>query len=142
MKSLLVLLALTLTTSAFARDYNRDGRVNTNDGGAIIRIEVGNERDNDSRAMMRRMVQLERAVRELQNRVYDLEDDARPQTREVRIYTCEMNSDFNELGIGAPALTEIEARENARIACVKKANHEMFCRNTPRCETRIEIQRI
>lgn len=141
MKSLLVLLALTLTTSAFARETNRDGRFNTNDGGTIIRIEVGNDRDTDSRQMMRRMVQLERAVRELQNRVYDLEDDARPQTRDVRIYTCEMTSDFGDTSIGASALTELEARKNAENAC-GKVRHPMFCDNTPRCEMRIETQRI
>lgn len=141
MKSLLVLLALTLTTSAFARETNRDGRFNTNDGGTIIRIEVGNDRDTDSRQMMRRMVQLERAVRELQNRVYDLEDDARPQTREVRIYTCETSSDFGDSHIGLPALTEIEARSNAKKACMQRRN-AMFCENTVRCETRIETQRI
>lgn len=137
MKSLLVLLALTLTTSAFARD----GRINTNDGGTIIRIEVGNDRENDSRAMMRRMVQLERAVRELQNRVYDLEDDARPQTREVKIYTCHTYSDFGDSAIGAPAFTEMEARNNAKLACSKN-RHEMFCRNEAKCEMRIEYQRI
>lgn len=140
MKSLLVLLALTLTTSAFARG-DRDGRTNTNDGGTIIRIEVGNDRENDSRAMMKRMVQLERAVRELQNRVYDLEDDARPQTREVRIYTCETASNFGEGYIGLPSLSELEAKNNARNACQQK-RHSMFCENAIRCETRIEIQRI
>lgn len=139
MKSLLVLLALT--TSAFARDNNRDGRMGTNNGVTIIRIEVGSERDSDSRAVMRRMMQLERAVRELQNRVYDLEDDARPQTREVRIYTCELTSNFGESYIGSQALTELEARNSAKNACTQRRN-PMFCDSTPTCESRIEIQRI
>ncbi|MEA9354811.1 hypothetical protein SHI21_01265 [Bacteriovorax sp. PP10] len=141
MKSLLVLLALTLTTSAFARDNNRDGRMGTNDGGTIIRIEVGNDRDTDSRATMKRMIQLERAVRELQNRVYDLEDDARPQTREIKVYTCETTSDFGEGFLGAPALTELEARSNAKKACMQRRS-SMFCENVARCETRTEIQKI
>lgn len=141
MKSLLVLLALTISVTAMARDDRNDGRYTKNDGGTIIRIEVGNDRDTDSRQMMRRMVQLERAVRELQNRVYDLEDDSRPQTREVKIYTCEVTSNFGESFIGAPALTELEARNSAKTECAKKRN-PMFCENTTRCESRIEIRRI
>jgi hypothetical protein len=138
MKSLLVLLALTLTTSAFARD----GRINTNDGGTIIRIEVGNDRDNDSRAMMKRMVQLERAVRELQNRVYDLEDDARPQTREQKIVTCALKTNFNGTFIGK-APTQIEAQTIAIQQC-ERANAN-FCdfnlSQTLRCEEAIEVVR-
>jgi len=140
MKSLLVLLALTVSVTAMARD-DRDGRYTKNDGGTIIRIEVGNERDTDSRQMMRRMVQLERAVRELQNRVYDLEDDARPSVREVRIYTCEVTSNFGDSHLGSPALTELEAKNSAKLACSQRRN-PMFCENTPVCESRIETRRI
>lgn len=142
MKSLLILLALTLTTSAFARDNNRDGRMGTNNGGTIIRIEVGSERDSDSRAVMRRMMQLERAVRELQNRVYDLEDDARPQTREQKIVTCALKSSFNGTFIGK-ASTQIEAQSIAIQQCERaKASFCDFALNQNlRCEESIEVVR-
>lgn len=109
MKSLLVLLALTVSVNATAKDDRDSGRYTKNDGGTIIRIEVGSDRDSDSRQMMRRMVQLERAVRELQNRVYDLEDDSKPQTREVKVYTCVLPTSFDGTFVGKGS-TEIEAK--------------------------------
>ena len=139
MKSLFVLLALTLSVSAIAKDTN-NGRYTKNDGGTIIRIEVGNDRDTDSRKMMSRMVQLERAVRELQNRVYDLEDDSRPATREVKVYTCEITSSFGASYLGSPALTELEAKNSAKKACTKNES-AMFC-GTPVCESILEYRRI
>jgi hypothetical protein len=142
MKSLLVLLALTLTTSAFARDNIRDGRLVTNSGGTIIRIEVGNERDTDSRATMKRMVQLERAVRELQNRVYDLEDDARPQTREQKVVTCALRTSFNGTFIGK-ATTKLEAQSIAIQQCERA--QASFCdfnlSQRLTCEESIEVVR-
>lgn len=140
MKSILVLLALTVSVSAFARDQR--GRVELNNGQTIIRIDVGNERDTDSRAMAMRMAKLERAVRELQNRVYDLEDDSRPLTREVKIHICTSTSNFDDRNVGDPALTETEARASALKACAK-TRHPMFCEeDNVRCESRIEIQKI
>jgi len=138
MKSLLVLLALTLTTSAFARD----GRINTNDGGTIIRIEVGNDRESDTRETSKRIARLERAVRELQNRVYDLEDDQRPQTREQKVVTCALKTSFNGTFIGK-ASTKLEAQSIAIQQCeVAKAS---FCdfnlSQTLKCEESIEIVR-
>lgn len=140
MKSLLVLLALTLTASAFARDTYRDGRVGTNDGGTIIRIEVGNDRESDTRETSKRIARLERAVRELQNRVYDLEDDQRPQTREVKIYTCAVTTSFDGTFIGK-ATTELEARSIAIQRCdAAKANFCTFS-SSMRCDSSIEVVR-
>lgn len=141
MKSLLVLLTLTMSVSAFARD-SYEGRFTKNDGTTIVRIEVGNDRDNDTRAMTRRIIQLERAVRELQNRVYDLEDDARPLTREVTLYTCSMRSNFNEFFAGDESLSEAQARASVIGKCTK-VRHPMFCEDTKvKCDSRKEIQRI
>lgn len=142
MKSLLVLLALTVSVTAVARDDRYvDGRYTKNNGDTIIRIEVGNDRDTDTRAMMRRMVQLERAVRELQNRVYDLEDDARPQTREVRVFTCILPTSFNGTFIGKGS-TEIEAKAEASRAC--EGGGASFCglHKITKCESSIEVVKI
>ena len=139
MKSLLVLLALTLSVTAIAKDTN-NGRYTKNNGETIIRIEVGNDRDTDSRKMMYRMVQLERAVRELQNRVYDLEDDSRPATREVRVYTCEITSSFGASYLGSPALTELEAKNSAKNACTQNES-AIFC-GAPVCESILEYRKI
>lgn len=102
--------------------------------------DVGNERDTDVRGMAHRMAKLERAVRELQNRVYDLEDDARPIEREVKVVTCVMNTTFNGAFIGKSS-TEIEARANTINNC-KKGGREAFCStNQIKCETSVEIVR-
>lgn len=140
MKSLLVLLALTVSVTAMAKDDRYSGSFTKNDGGTIIRIEVGSERDTDSRQMIKRMVQLERAVRELQNRVYDLEDDSRPQTREERVYTCVLSTSFDLTFIGKGS-TEIEAKAQANKAC--QAAGASFCgvHRIVGCESSIEIVR-
>ena len=139
MKSLLVLLALTVSVTAMAKD-DRDGRYTKNDGDTIIRIEVGNDRDTDSPQMMRRMVQLERAVRELQNRVYDLEDDSRPQTYEVKVFTCVLPTSFDGTFIGKGS-TEIEAKAEASRACERSG--ALFCgvNRISKCESSVEVVR-
>ena len=67
------------------------------------------ERDTDARSQSQRVVRLERAVRELQNRVYDLEDSSRTSRREVTIYTCTLPTSFEGTFIGK-ATTLAEAR--------------------------------
>ena len=139
MKSLIVLWALTISVTAMAKD-DRGGRYTKNDGSTIIRIEVGSEGDTDSRNMNRRMVQLERAVRELQNRVYDLEDDSRSQTREVRIFTCVIPTPFEGTFIGK-GTTELEAKAEAAKACEKSGSLSCNINRIKNCESAIEIVR-
>jgi hypothetical protein len=140
MKRIITLLALlTISTSTFARDNY--GTISLNDGKNILRIDIGNERESDSREVSKRVARLERAVRELQNRVYDLEDDSLPATREVKIFTCTLPTSFDGTFIGK-GKTEAEARANASNEC--KKGGAAFCndRNIKSCETNIEIESI
>jgi len=151
LKTLLVLLALSLSVTSFAGDRDgrndRDprngggGRIDLRDGTTIVRIDIGDERETDSRAMMKRVANLERAVRELQNRVYDLEDDARPTTREVTVWTCSLPTSFDGTFVGK-GKTETEARAAASNACTAKRSP--FCSdfNIKKCEATKEIERI
>lgn len=138
MKTILVLLALSLSFSAMARDER--GSIELRDGKTILRIDVGNERDQDSRAMARRIVNLERAVRELQNRVYDLEEDTRPvYSREVVVHVCALKTSFNGTFIGK-ASSETESRASVVQKC--KNGGAAFCESTPiNCERTVEIVR-
>jgi hypothetical protein len=56
----------------------------------VIRIEIGSDSDRDTRAMVRRIARLEQAVRDLQNRVYQLED--RDPTPQVVKFNCSFKS--------------------------------------------------
>lgn len=64
--SLFFILTTLLTATAEAQS-RRDNR------SPSIRIEIGDDRDD--REMLRRVHRLERAVRELQEKVYQLESD-------------------------------------------------------------------
>jgi hypothetical protein len=144
MKTILVLLALSLSVSAMAQDRGH-GRLSLRDGSTIIRVNVGSDRENDSRENAKRIANLERAVRELQNRVYDLEDDARPTTREVKVYTCSLTSAFKGAYIGK-GRSEVEARADAMQRCTMAADDRsaFFCgeERIKGCQATVEIERI
>ena len=128
MKKFLAVMIVLTASSVFAQDYS------PSEGRRIIRIEVGNERNNnDSREMGQRIMRLERAVRELQNKVYDLEETT-PRSREVTVITCSLPTSFDGIFIGK-ASTETEARANAVNNC--KRSGAAFCddRYIRRCET-------
>lgn len=137
MKKSLVLFTLALiSTSTFAKDYT--GGMSLRDGSRIIRIDIGKENDSDTRQLSKRVLQLERAVRELQNRVYDIEEDSRPSYREVKVVTCVLPTSFNGTFIGK-ASTEVEARALAVNNC--KKGRGSFCNDNSitRCETSTEV---
>lgn len=114
--TLVSLLSLFAISSASARPLDVGGMITLRDGGNVVRISVGEEERNDRRSMARRIKRLERAVRALQNRVYDLEDDANTAPREVTVHTCSLPTSFDGVFIGKGP-TEIEARANAVNAC-------------------------
>lgn len=144
MKSILVLLALSLSVSAFAQDRRQmNGRLDLRDGSTIVRINVGSDRESDSRENSKRIASLERAVRELQNRVYDLEDETRPSTREVTVYACSLKSAFKGTFLGK-GTTEVEAKTNAVQKCIQGSNNDaFFCgeERIGRCDISKEIVR-
>lgn len=136
MKKIITILALVLSTAAVARDY---GTISLNDGKNIFRIDIGNDRDVETRQLVKRIVRLERAVRELQNRVYDLEDDAAPSRREVTIFTCTLPTSFDGTFIGK-GKTAAEARANAVNKCEMGGGFPCNDSRIKSCETSTEIE--
>lgn len=138
MKKIVTILVLVLSTTAFAKDYNF---ISLNDGKNILRIDIGNERDADSRQMARRITRLERAVRELQNRVYELEDDSAPARREITVYTCTLPTSFDGTFIGK-GKTAAEARAIAVNKCEKGGGFPCSDNHIKSCETSVEIENL
>lgn len=130
--------SIILSTSSFARDYSS---ISINDGSNILRIDIGNDRDLDARQLVRRITKLERAVRELQNRVYDLEDDATPNQREVTVYTCALPTAFDGTFVGK-GKTAAEARANAVNACHKGGGFPCSDDRVKSCETSVELETL
>lgn len=108
-----------MSLTAFARD-GRDDR-------PVIRISVGQDRNQD---VHRRIQRLEEAVRDLQDMVYDLQDDQRE--RVVREHVCVLKTTFDGSFIGKGS-TRVEAQANAVTAC--KRGRGSFCERTEQtCE--------
>ena len=74
MRTFLAVFALMALTSSVSFSQELDL---ANGEGPFIRIQIGSETSRDSRELTRRVHRLERAVRDLQNRVYNLEDNDR-----------------------------------------------------------------
>jgi len=79
------LLTLVASSSAFAKKGDMAGSITLRDGAQVVRISVGDENRQDSQSMVKRINRLERAVRALQNRVYELEDST---LGEEKSYNC------------------------------------------------------
>lgn len=120
----LLAIALLITTSAFAqqRDNRNAPNISIQQRGPVIRINVGDERDD--REMLKRIVRLERAVADLQDKVFEL--STRPVAREVIVCSAKF---FSAGNMTATSLTEKDARTKLLIDCKAKTN-EMFCNNS------------
>lgn len=110
--SLFFILTTLLTATAEAQS-RRDNR------SPSIRIEIGDDRDD--REMLRRVHRLERAVRELQEKVYQLESTPAPQA----LVTC-YGTMFIAGLVRGQGSTRAEAVMNALADCEKRA-HPMHC---------------
>jgi hypothetical protein len=138
--SLAVLMLALMSVSAFAQsrsDRNNDnGRNNMTlrDGRTILRIDIGDDRDD--REMLMRVRRLEEAVRDLQDQVYQLV--VTPRYRTVHSCSGEMFSIGFVTGSG---LSKGEAVNNAMADCQRKNNgrQSMFCKERDlACSTRDE----
>lgn len=120
----IILLALTLVTLTGAahaqRGPNRDSRP------SIVRIEVGDDRDD--RDMLRRLHKLERAVNELQNKVYDLQS---APVRESGVY-CMVNN-FHAGVIEATAPTRLQAETAIQIQFERKGKGIFYSASELKC---------
>jgi hypothetical protein len=132
MKKLVVLiLALASLTASAQRRGDRDGSITLSDGRSIVRIDVGDERDE--REMLRRVRRLEQAVRDLQDKVYQLQ--AAPARRSYFVCT---GSFFVSGILTERGNTETEARAALAQRCQNRV-HAMHCdangsSNNVRCE--------
>jgi len=109
---LTVTSALLISSSLFAQNFHATAKLP--DG---IRISVG---DNNNRNVMGRMMMLERAVRDLQNRVYQLED-TRPNFERWSCRVTAFGKTYMDEGT-----TRNEA-ENRTIQKCERQNNAMFC---------------
>lgn len=136
MKAFIVLALALVSLSSFAQRGgrgDREGSVTLGDGRNIVRIEVGDDRDD--REMLRRVRRLEQAVREMQEQVYQLQSTPAPR----RSYVACSGQFFSVGTVSARGNTETEARGNLAQACEARGNHSMHCdasgtRNSVRCE--------
>ena len=72
---LISLIFLVTISASSAKSIDLDGSIILRDGSKVVRIDVGNEdKRGNGRSINKRIKRLERAVRALQNRVYELED--------------------------------------------------------------------
>jgi hypothetical protein len=86
-------------------------------------------RPTDSkRDLERRIWQLERAVQELQNKVYQLETQPPPPAAEPKNWLCKASA-FGQ-SFSAFGATKVEAGEKVTSECQAKGNAEMHCRPT------------
>lgn len=121
MLALTLLLASLLSTSAFAQNRRGgDGSITLRDGRTILRIDVGDDRDD--RELLRRVHRLEKAVRDLQDKVYELQNTVPAQT----LYTCYGNI-FSIGTVKGQGYSRIEAMSNAMAECNRKGG-SIFCK--------------
>lgn len=130
------LVSMFSISAASAQSIGLDGTIRLNDGRTIVRIDVNTDNRQDIRSMSRRIRRLEQAVRALQNRVYELEDDA-PRRAEVIIHTCTLPTTFSGTFIGK-GRTNAEARANAVNACERGDGFPCHDGRIKSCETSVE----
>jgi hypothetical protein len=127
MKRILVLVAalglLSVTASA---DTGVSGEVTLSNGSKILRIGIGGN-NGDVRELNMRIQSLERAVSDLQAKVYELSMTPRQQE-----WDCSLTSNFHNTYTGR-GKTRVEAAAAARQACADKEDG-MFCQGAPQCE--------
>lgn len=124
-------LALAMITGSVFAQRDMGGSINLRDGRTTVRINVGDDRDD--RDMLMRIRRLEQAVRDLQDKVYDLQ--SAPRTQQVVV--C--SGDFFSVGmVMAKAPSEIEARGSVIAQCQAK-NGGIFCKDRDiKCQASIQ----
>ena len=119
MKKTLLAIGIALSSLAAHADHDR-GPTPPRVGVTIVLNPQASSYD--------RIEQLERAVADLQGRVYDLEARGGGQAQ----WVCSTVSNFDKTYIGR-GLSQVEAEAAARQACQSDVNG-MFCKNEARCK--------
>jgi TolA-binding protein len=135
--SLVLLMSAMMSVSAFAQSRdarNNGGSLTLRDGRSIIRIDIGDDRDD--REMLMRVRRLEQAVRDLQDQVYQLAVTPRIQI----VHTCS-GSMFSIGQVSGSGQSKTEAVVSAMADCQRKngGRESMFCKKAElTCFTREE----
>jgi hypothetical protein len=127
-KIILAIITLVFMSQVYAQSrIGRDGNIILDGGRTTVRIEIGDERDD--RELLQRVRRLEHAVRDLQNKVYDLQT----QPRTVTMNVCTGN--FFSVGtLVAKAASRTEAMAMVMTDCQSKGGG-IFCKEKDiRCE--------
>ncbi len=120
-----------MSVSAFAQSRVRNGNIDLGNGRSTIRIEIGDDRDD--REMLRRVRNLESAVRDLQDQVYQLQS----QPRTISLHVCSANI-FSVGTIVAKAESRIESIASVMAQCDRRGGG-IFCKERDiRCEVSVE----
>ena len=128
MKKLMALVMLTVLVGAqtsSAKPLDASGEITLRDGSNTVLISVGDRR-NDRRSDRDRLRRLERAVRDLQYRVYELEGSGQ---RDI-LYTCKYKA-FSKVFYGQ-ASTIGTAERIAEEKCTREY-HSMHCEMPEPC---------
>lgn len=128
-KIIFALVILTTVSQAFAQGRNR---IDRRDGRSTVRIVVG---DMNNAQLANRVRNLEEAVRDLQQEVYDIrEDQQQPTLRQMHV--CSVKTAFDGTFLGK-ASSRTEASALARNKCEQA--RAFNCGNiAPVCETVME----
>lgn len=84
----------------------------------VIKIEIGKEKGSSSSDLERRIWHLERAVRQLQDRIYDLESDNRNPGKGM--FTCQITSFGKSFSATEP--TQMAAKAKVLKECADATN--------------------
>ena len=121
------LALLTPALSSFAEDKTA---VEIKRRGSVIWIDTdsGEDSASDVKELRQRTRRLERAVRQLQDRVFELEaGQPTPKPEEKEDVTCILEQTFGEI-ITATAKSESKARMDVYLACRKQNDFESQCK--------------
>ena len=129
----LFILAMTLLFTAQINASSFEAR--KNDKTSVIKIEIGDESyssDNNysKKDMARRVYRLERAVRQLQQRVFDLEiENDNLKDENDGKYTCILSTPFDGI-FTATKKTKMAATANVLKQCSSKKEGSIHCRDS------------
>lgn len=131
MKRTITLIAILSLVSLSALAQRRSsgnvrGGISIGNGDDIIRIDINN-RSRETRTLQQRVKKLERAVRQLQNMVYDLQDD-RDVVVAQPLWRCQIQTSRNTY-YGEPSESKFSAERSVTEKCERKESFASTCRH-------------
>ncbi len=131
MKRTITLIAILSLVSLSALSQRRSsgnvrGGISIGNGDDVIRIDINN-RSRETRSLKQRVRKLERAVNQLQNMVYDLQDDRDVVVVDLQFKCKTVRTSWGTTYYGKPARTEASARESSIQACLRKESFSSSC---------------